>query len=373
MESWEHIHWFITSRCNLDCGYCFKPENSYGDDKEKDLSLAKLLVDNGVKKVTLGGGEPAIVKHLDEVLKVLKDYGIKTSIHTNGLTLDDKRISSLSGLVDDIAIPLDSLDRKNQIMLRGKPFMRMYDDISGLIEKIHDAGFGLGYHTVFTKINGQEMPEVYEFIKKRGFDYWKVYEFNPDLARKRIIDYATRHDASKHKAVNEEVIKRMRFVDKLQGQGHIEKGYVDTLFADFLLMEQRMLRRRDERVNFIGLHDENRLPYAFLDSKGNITFYTCFSGNERRVLGNILDDKSFIRDKLGLIHKEMTDNPIFYDDKAEEEWLDAKNGRELWTRIWDGAYFIEELEAIKPKYAPAFNRLERLYQRRQKRIEESAP
>jgi len=372
MESWEHIHWFITSRCNLDCGYCFKPEDSYGDDKEKDLDLARVLVDNDVKKVTIGGGEPMVVKHLDQVLEVLKGNGIKTSIHTNGLTLNKERISSLSELVDDIAIPLDSLDRAKQIMLRGKAFMKMYDDISDLVKRIHEANIGLGYHTVFTKLNGQEMPEIYEFIKKRGFDYWKVYEFNPDLAEKRIMDYALKHDVNKRKAVKEEFLKRWRFVDRLRGRGHIKKGYTDTLFADFLLMEQRMLRQHDARISFAGLHDENRVPYAFLDSTGNISFYTCFSGNERRVLGNIFNDNRFIKYKLGSIHKEMTDNPIFYDDKGENEWLDAKNGAELWTRIWDGAYIIEELEAIKDKYVPAFNRLERLYQRRQKRHEESA-
>jgi MoaA/NifB/PqqE/SkfB family radical SAM enzyme len=362
MESWEHIHWFITSRCNLSCSYCFKPIEKTGEEPGRLEQLANLLVSNKVRKVTLGGGEPTLVKHLEPVLRILKGAGIYVSIHTNGLTLNTKSIRQLSGLVDDIALPLDTLNRKNQQVLRGKPFMHTFDNKRELAEQILSNGIGLGYHTVFTQLNYRSMPGVYRFIKGIGFDYWKIYEFNSDLVQGNFIESKQGRDLSQKE------VDRWRLIERLQGKPRPETGQTDSLLARFLLAEEAM-PVNDKRIQFVGVRDYSRPTYAFLDNDGNVRYYAYFSGRKRKALGNILQDDSFIKKKLGTIHQRIIDHPLTFDDESEDEWLEAKLDTPVFVRYYDGDYEIEEIECIKPGYISLFERVESLYRARQERMD----
>jgi MoaA/NifB/PqqE/SkfB family radical SAM enzyme len=176
----EHVHWYVTDRCNLDCGYCFKPEFFYHEDRNRNVNLAHILADSDVAQVTLGGGEPTLVGNLSEIVDILKKGGKYVSLHTNGLLLDNNALERLG--VDDIALPIDSTDRETQRELRGERFLATLGKLPNLASTILRGGIRLGYHTVFTAINHQHIPKVYDFIKRIGFDYWKIYEFNDDLA-----------------------------------------------------------------------------------------------------------------------------------------------------------------------------------------------
>jgi len=366
MESWEHINWFIASYCNLDCGFCFKPDNHYGHEPERLKELAELLVANNVKKVTLGGGEPALAGSLEQVMRILKKGGIKTSLHTNGVLLSPERISSFSGILDEIAFPLDSTDREMQMHLRGKGFMHFFDNIHQMISSVHDTRIKLVYHTVFTKINKEGITEIYNFIERNGFDHWKVYEFNHELTRHQVLKQLR---MAEDEALKKHLTKRLLSIDRLRGQGNPAEGCTNTLFADFLLAEE-MIRSiyNNPRVKFIGIRDEHKPTYAFLDNKGDIAFYTWFSTNERRPLGNILEDKTFIKEKLGSIHRKIYDEPTLFDDKTEDEWVEATLDSEVWTRLNEGAYCVEEIKKIRHEYYPLFNKLAMLYMERQERI-----
>ena len=119
MQPGDHIHWFLTDRCNLDCNYCFRPFFGYSVDDKRNEDLARLLVEGGVKQVTLGGGEPMLVRNLETIFRILKEGSIYISLHTNGTFLSRKRITQLKGLVDDIALPVDSMNRKMQGEIKG--------------------------------------------------------------------------------------------------------------------------------------------------------------------------------------------------------------------------------------------------------------
>jgi len=62
----EHIHWYITDRCNLSSGYCFKPNFPYGGTESGNVSLAHILADSAVSNVTLGGGERSVARSVAE-------------------------------------------------------------------------------------------------------------------------------------------------------------------------------------------------------------------------------------------------------------------------------------------------------------------
>ena len=347
----EHIHWYVTNRCNLNCNYCFKPDIDY---EEKGLeTLAQLLVENNVEKVTIGGGEPTLVKDLDKILGILKKGGIYVSFHTNGILLDDKRISQLSGLVDDIGLPIDSLDESVQKELRGEKFIPAFNRIFDIAESIRENNIGVGWHTVFTSINYKDIPEIYEKIK--DFAYWRIYEFNLDLVLQKYYKKGSSMESLKERMKLAEKIKK---ISKLSSNGSPEKGYTDCLFAHFLLMEQEMPKH--EHIQFVGLRDYKR-PYAFLDNSGDVSFYAWFSGRERRVLGNIIKDGfSFVKERL----KEVHEKAWAFDNESEDEFVNATMDRPVWARLDEGNYCDEEIEEIDEDYIEDVEHLAELHRER---------
>lgn len=346
----EHIHWYITDRCNLDCGYCFKPKFSYNGSESRNITLAHILANSNIIKVTLGGGEPTLVKNLGEITHILKQGGKYVSIHTNGLLLDDNAIAELG--VDDIALPIDTTNRNIQRELRGEKFLTTIDKLPNLASTISERGIGLGYHTVFTANNYQDIPAIYDYIKKNGFNYWRIYEFNDELALRLAFDA---------KGNQEELIARIEIIDKLRGNGTAKKGYIDCLLAKFLLTEQEMKKHADSRIQFVGRRDTSE-PYIFLDNYGNVSYYTWLSGKERRVAGNIINDGYQTIQKC---LQEIHDKDWEFDNKSEDEfWWATVGNMPIWVRLWDGNYFQEEFEEIQPDFLDDVVSLSELYTRR---------
>jgi len=345
----------------MSCSYCFKPDAHYDENAERIQELAHVLSSNNVRKVTIGGGEPLLVKNLDNALRILKKEDIYVSLHTNGARLNNNRVSQLSELVNDIALPIDSISESVQQELRGEKSVSVFKKLTELVDKILSKGMKIGYHTVFTAINHQDILEIYDFIKQKDFDYWRIYEFNDDLARTRFLLVKPRNEAEKQR-----IIQVITKIEQLSRLGTPEKGYTDTLFANFLLMEQHMKKHKDKRIQFVGIRDYSRPNYAFLDNSGDVSFYSWFSYRERRVIGNILRDGfSFVKQKF----QELEEKGWEFDDKGEDEFINALYDRPLWARAWDGNYDFEELEEMNGQYYDSFNHLVELYNEREKQLE----
>jgi MoaA/NifB/PqqE/SkfB family radical SAM enzyme len=344
----EHIHWYVTDKCNLDCGYCFKPHFPYVEKEELNIALAHILAGSGIKKVTIGGGEPSLEKNLAEIVSILKDGGKYVSIHTNGLLLDDRFIGEIRA--DDIGLPIDSTNRKIQKELRGERFLEVFDRLPELAFRIAEKGIKLGYHTVFTAINQKGIPAIYGLIRKHDFMYWRIYEFNDDLALGSALDAG--HGQNRFAG-------ELSRIELFGGKGTPSKGYADCLLADFLLMEKWMKTHNDARIQFVGRRYSS-MPYAFLDSRGDVSAYSWLSGRERRVIGNIIiDGMALIIKRLHDIHEKGME----FDDKTEEEfWYATVGDMPLWARLWDGSFSSEETEAVNPRFSRKLRELSKLHE-----------
>lgn len=342
MEFWQRVHWYATSKCNERCRFCFKPDFEGEDSAENVGTLARQLVDGGVEKVIFTGGDPLLLKSLDAGLRILHDAEVDTTIHTNGTLLNPKRTKELVGLLDEIAIPIDSIDRETQAYLRRIDCLPKVMDV---LDRLQEEEIRIGIHTVATARNIEDVPGIYDFLRQRRFDYWKIYEFNPDLVGDKLKDPA-----------------RIREIRKLMGkQATMSDGGVNCLFAQYILMEEQMSKQNDERVQFAGVHD-NKDPYFFLDNKGDVHFCNWFLQRERKHIGNILTE-GFETVKERAIEADEA-GPEF----NEEAFLETEADRPLWARAaCDRNYFDEEFEELNPRHYEKFTDLSRLYFNRLKR------
>ncbi|MGO3806793.1 MAG: radical SAM protein, partial [Sphingobacterium sp.] len=73
----------LTDSCNLRCFYCI-PEENYASTPTKNLmqpheieTIVKTLVENGINKIRLTGGEPLVRKDIRDILKVFAQFPVE--------------------------------------------------------------------------------------------------------------------------------------------------------------------------------------------------------------------------------------------------------------------------------------------------------
>ena len=118
-RKFPYIRMSITDVCNFKCGYCLP--NGYQIDKSDNRKflhldeirrLAMVFSKLGVSKIRITGGEPTVRKDFFEIIKILKEVGIKkVVITTNGYHLDKKAKMLVDSGLNGINISIDSLDR----------------------------------------------------------------------------------------------------------------------------------------------------------------------------------------------------------------------------------------------------------------------
>jgi MoaA/NifB/PqqE/SkfB family radical SAM enzyme len=112
----------LTYRCQCDCVHC-----SVGDYERKNNELTtqevKSLFDFidswGPLKVTFFGGEPLLRVDIVELVRYAYRKGIRTSLDTNGILLDERKVCALkkSG-ISNINVSIDSHDGSKHDFLR---------------------------------------------------------------------------------------------------------------------------------------------------------------------------------------------------------------------------------------------------------------
>ncbi|XP_018323790.1 molybdenum cofactor biosynthesis protein 1 isoform X3 [Agrilus planipennis] len=159
----------LTERCNLRCGYCM-PEEGVQLTPSEDLmstdeivKIARLFVEQGVRKIRLTGGEPTLRKDLVDIIAKLKCIeGLENiALTTNGVVLTKKLAYLQRAGLDNLNISLDTLNKnKFETITRRKGWERVMMGI--------DLALQLGYSPV--KINcvvikGFNENEVCDFVK----------------------------------------------------------------------------------------------------------------------------------------------------------------------------------------------------------------
>ena len=179
-RKFPYIRMSITDVCNFKCGYCLP--NGYQVDKSDNRKflhldeirrLAIVFSKLGVSKIRITGGEPTVRKDFFEIIKILKDVGIKkVTITTNGYHLDKKAQMLVDSGLNGINISMDSLDRKTFKSITGHD--RLPEILKG-IQILQDLNFeNIKVNAVLlNNINASEKDfnSWGEFIKTNKVDF----------------------------------------------------------------------------------------------------------------------------------------------------------------------------------------------------------
>lgn len=171
----NEIHYLLGNSCNLNCDFCFwgtrMPDVSL-DIKNKIINQ---IIQSGIKRVTISGGEPFCVNDLFEVLEYLHREKIEIVIHSNGLKIDEFLAQKIAPLISRISLTMDAIDVDTQILMRKNN--NITDHTISLIQIFHCLNVPVSIKTLITKINKNEIVKIGEVLEKLPIKYWSLLEF----------------------------------------------------------------------------------------------------------------------------------------------------------------------------------------------------
>lgn len=165
----DYLRISLTDNCNLRCFYCM-PKEEYVFTPASRLmqpheifSLAKIFVDEGVKKIRLTGGEPFVRKDAAQIIQLLSSLNIHLAITTNGTRLHEFVDVLETSNIHAVNISLDTLQPdKFKMITRRDLFFTVKQNIESFVSK----GFHVKVNMVVMKdFNDNEIIDFVEWTK----------------------------------------------------------------------------------------------------------------------------------------------------------------------------------------------------------------
>lgn len=184
LEEKYKINLHILELCNFKCRQCF---SKFGTEKLLPVKDWEKIVDNcisgaDVAEFNIAGGEPMLYPGLVELVKYIRDKGVKVSLITNGSLMNEEWIKNYAVMYETIGFSVDSInDETNRKIGRcdrnGKtiPAGRVVE-LCGLIRK-YVPGCRIKINTVVSALNKDEI--MFDFIDEIAADRWKILRMKP--------------------------------------------------------------------------------------------------------------------------------------------------------------------------------------------------
>ncbi len=140
----RNVIWETTSICNLSCRHCYyqkQLEREPGDDLDNRtiVDIVRALVSLGFDNIQLLGGEPFLRPGVLDVVKEMKQCGVRNILlNSNGILIDDEKAEKIAELDVLPMISVDGPEKINDKMRGNRTFISALNAIKTL--SLHDAG-----------------------------------------------------------------------------------------------------------------------------------------------------------------------------------------------------------------------------------------
>lgn len=180
----SHVAFEVTSRCNLDCRYCYNPwkrpdgAHATGGSYARAIrTLKRLFKMARVSQLTLTGGEPLIAERVLETVLYCRLRGATVAVITNGSGASPGDYRALIDLgVNLFELPVHSPEPGAHDTMTRKPGSWQCSLQS--IREIQDLGARAVAVIVITDLNASRVADTLAFVRDRGVREIMLNRFN---------------------------------------------------------------------------------------------------------------------------------------------------------------------------------------------------
>jgi MoaA/NifB/PqqE/SkfB family radical SAM enzyme len=171
------VDWWTTSHCNLTCDFCYGPVPGK-DPVELRYDILQAIMASSARAVTFCGGEPLLIKKVDEWAGVLRQHGKSTVLNTNGELLRRRLNQGLElGNFALVGISLEGSTPAVHRAMRGdKADFDEVIEAARLVAK--EPGVSLKLGTVVSAVNREDLPELARTVRDLAPDVWRLYQYS---------------------------------------------------------------------------------------------------------------------------------------------------------------------------------------------------
>jgi MoaA/NifB/PqqE/SkfB family radical SAM enzyme len=135
----------------------------------------------GYGVASFSGGEPLLYKELPALLRHAHDCGMITTVTTNGMLLDERKLETLQEATDLIAISLDGKPKSHNIMRASK---QAFAGMLARLEGLRASKIRFGFIFTLTQYNLDELDWVASFAVEQGARLLQIHPLE-DVGRAR--------------------------------------------------------------------------------------------------------------------------------------------------------------------------------------------
>jgi MoaA/NifB/PqqE/SkfB family radical SAM enzyme len=161
--------------CNLSCFHCYSSSGPYQTAKLPHDILCAAIRDaaaEGYTWVSISGGEPLMYGGLLHLLDAARSAGMGTSMVTNGILLDARRIDGLATRLDLLEISIDGRpDLHDRIRGSEGAFRRM----AGRLPHLREAGVPFGFVLTLSDESIDDLLWALDFAVEQGARAFHVH------------------------------------------------------------------------------------------------------------------------------------------------------------------------------------------------------
>jgi MoaA/NifB/PqqE/SkfB family radical SAM enzyme len=236
-----------TRRCNLRCLHCY----SLSGPEERDMLSYDLLAngitdaaEQGYKVASFSGGEPVLYGDLGKLLSHAKSLGLRTTVTSNGMLLEGRRLDMIAGVTDVLAISLDGVpESHNRMRASDQSFERMQANLEG----VRKSGIAFGFIFTLTQYNVNELDWCAQFALEQGAKLFQIHPLE-EVGRAAEVLIGERPD---------EVESAYAFLEA----DRIRREYGDRMFVQLDVFHRDLVQRFPDRF-YAGADGERKTRLA---------------------------------------------------------------------------------------------------------------
>ena len=171
------VDWWITSHCNLACDFCYGPVPGK-DPVERRPAILEALAASSARVVTFCGGEPLLIKKIDQYAATLRELGKSTVLNTNGHLVRTRLEQGLSlASFTMVGISVEGTAPAVHRAMRGKN-ADLYEVMDAIRLVRKESGVGLKLATVVSGVNRDNLLELARTVRDLAPDVWRLYQYS---------------------------------------------------------------------------------------------------------------------------------------------------------------------------------------------------
>ncbi|MCK5148340.1 radical SAM protein [bacterium] len=174
----------VNRKCQLRCQWCYATGSDYDSDMSYELAitLTEILIEMGINKVLLIGGEPSLWPYLFKYNKFCNEHNVKTVLVTNGIAFSNdifwknylKTPCSSAG----ISIKAGNPSQLHEVAgVKKEMFASVKKGIERYTSNFNKFGIGITFNSFYLN----NLPEIVEFAMDCGAKSVKIDFCHPPI------------------------------------------------------------------------------------------------------------------------------------------------------------------------------------------------